>query len=73
MYNIKIRFTLDRKIKKLSTNLFVISKDLSKSLKIKDDTPIKREIDRLALYYIELCLNLKLDQNIEHLATFSII
>nr|WP_241217380.1 hypothetical protein [Bacteroides gallinarum] len=68
-----MRFTLDRKIKKLSTNLFVISKDLSKSLKIKDDTPIKREIDRLALYYIELCLSLKLDQNIEHLATFSII
>ncbi|WP_308756129.1 hypothetical protein [uncultured Bacteroides sp.] len=46
-----MRFTLDRKIKKLSTNLFVTSKDLSKSLKFKEDPPIKREIDKLVLYY----------------------
>ena len=62
-YNVKIRFTLDRKVKRLSTNLFITSKDLTKSLKFKEDTSIKREIDRLVLYYREQCLKLQLDRN----------
>ena len=36
---------------------------LTKSLKFKEDTSIKREIDRLVLYYREQCLKLQLDQN----------
>ena len=62
-YNVKIRFTLDRKIKRLSTNLFITSKDITKSLKFKEDTSIKRAIDRLVLYYREQCFKLQLDQN----------
>ena len=62
-YNVNIRFTLDRKVKRLSTNLFVTQQDLTKSLKFKEDTSIKREIDRLVLYYREQCLKLQLDQN----------
>lgn len=62
-YNVKIRFTLDRKVKRLSTNLFVTQQDLTKSLKFKEDTSIKREIDRLILYYREQCIKLQLDQN----------
>ena len=62
-YNVKIRFTLDRKVKRLSINLFVTQQDLTKSLKFKEDTSIKREIDRLVLYYREQCLKLQLDQN----------
>ena len=62
-YNVKIRFTLDRKVKRLSTNLFVTQQDLTKSLKFKEDTSIKREIDRLVLYYRKQCLKLQLDQN----------
>ena len=62
-YNVKIRFTLDRKVKRLSTNLFITSKDLTKSLKFKEDTSIKRTIDRLVLYYREQCFKLQLDQN----------
>ena len=62
-YNVKIRFTLDRKIKRLSSNLFITSKDLTKSLKFKEDTSIKRAIDRLVLYYREQCFKLQLDQN----------
>ena len=62
-YNVKIRFTLDRKVKRLSTNLFVTQQDQTKSLKFKEDTPIKREIDRLVLYYREQCLKLQLDRN----------
>ena len=62
-YNVKIRFTLDRKVKRLSTNLFVTQQDLTKSLKFKEDTSIKREVDRLVLYYREQRLKLQLDQN----------
>ena len=58
-YNVKIRFTLDRKVKRLSTNLFITSKDLTKSLKFKEDTSIKRAIDGLVLYYREQCFKLE--------------
>lgn len=44
-YNVKLRFTLNRKIKRLSTNLFVTPKDLTKDLKIKESAPIYREVD----------------------------
>ena len=43
--------------------MFVTQQDLTKSLKFKEDTPIKREIDRLVLYYREQCLKLQLDRN----------
>ena len=62
-YNVKMRFTLDRKVKRLSTNLFVTPQDLSKSFKFKENTPIKKEIDCLVLYYREQCEKLHLDQN----------
>ena len=62
-YNVKIRFTLDRKVKRLSTSLFVTSKELTKSFKFKEDTPIKKEIDNLLFYYKEQCCKLQLDQN----------
>ena len=42
-YNVKLRFTLDRKMRRLSTSLFVTSKDLTKELKIKQNSPIKRK------------------------------
>lgn len=62
-YNVKMRFTLDRKVKRLSTNLFVTPQDLTKSFKFKENTPIKKEIDCLVLYYREQCEKLHLDQN----------
>ncbi|WP_337560122.1 phage integrase SAM-like domain-containing protein [Phocaeicola plebeius] len=62
-YNVKMRFTLDRKVKRLSTNLFVTPQDLTKFFKFKENTPIKKEIDCLVLYYREQCEKLHLDQN----------
>lgn len=62
-YNVKMRFTLDRKVKRLSTNLFVTPQDLTKSFKFKENTPIKKEIDCLVLYYREQCEKFHLDQN----------
>lgn len=72
-YNVKIRFTLNRKVKRLSTSLFVTSKELTKSFKFKEDTPIKKEIDNLVLYYKEQCSKLQLDQTsytLEHIFDF---
>ena len=60
-YNIKVRFTLDRKFKRLSTNFFVTSKDLTKSLKLKEGTTVKREVDKLIQTYQEKCAKLQLD------------
>ena len=44
-YNVKIRFTLNRKVKRLSSSLFVSPKDLTKSGDFKKTTKIYKEID----------------------------
>lgn len=62
-YNVKLRFTLDRKFKRLSTSLFATSKDLTKSLKLKEGTPIKREVDNLVRTYQGICAKLQLEVN----------
>lgn len=62
-YNVKVRFTLDRKVKRLSTNLFVTQQDLTKSFKFKENTSIKKEIDSLVFYYREQCEKLHLDRS----------
>ena len=62
-YNVKVRFTLNRMVKRLSTSLFVTSKELTKSFKLKEDTLVKKEIDNLVYYYKEQCAKLQLDQN----------
>lgn len=62
-YNVKLRFTLDRKFKRLSTSLFATSKDLTKSLKLKEGTPIKREVDNLIRTYQGICAKLQLEVN----------
>lgn len=62
-YNVKLRFTLDRKFKRLSTSLFATSKDLTKSLKMKEGTPIKREVDNLVRTYQGICAKLQLEVN----------
>lgn len=62
-YNVKVRFTLERKFKRLSTNFFVTSKDLTKSLKLKEGTTVKREVDKLIQTYQEKCAKLQLEVN----------
>lgn len=60
-YNVKITFTLNRKVKRLATDLYVASTDLTKSLDFKENTSIKREIDNLVFYYQKLCSRLPID------------
>lgn len=62
-YNIKVRFTLDRMVKRLSSSLFATSKDLTKSFNLKEGTTVKREVDKLISTYQEKCAKLQLEVN----------
>ena len=62
-YNVKVCFTYKRKVKRLSTSLFVSANDLTKSLSFKDGTPIKRKIDKLVESYKDKCDKLQVDSN----------
>lgn len=59
-YNVKIRLTYNREIKRLSTHIFVRTEDLTKDFKLKNPKYIK-EADRLVRYYQELCATLPLE------------
>ena len=61
-YNVKIRMTYNREVKRLSTNIFVKQEDLTKSFKLKNPKFIK-EADTIIRYYQEVCARLQLDIN----------
>lgn len=50
-YNIKVRFTLNRKVKRLSTSLFIKPSDLTKTGNFKKGTAIYKEIEQLVTGY----------------------
>ena len=54
---------IDRKVKRLSTSLFATPKDLTKDLKIKQSSPLKREVDNLLRAYQEKCAKLQIELN----------
>ena len=62
-FTVRIRFTLDRKMKRLATSLFATPKDLTKDLKIKHSSPLKREVDNLVRAYQEKCAKLQIELN----------
>ena len=62
-YNVKLRFTLGRKIRRRATSLFVTPKDLTKELKIKSSSSVKREVDNLVRSYQEKCAALQIELN----------
>ena len=62
-YNVKLSFTYNRRVKRLSTSLFVSADDLTKTLSFKEGTPIKRKVDRLVDTYKEMCDKLQVDVN----------
>ena len=62
-YNVKLRFTLDRKMRRLATSLFVTTKDLSKDLKIRKSSPIRQEVDNLVRSYQKKCAKLQIELN----------
>lgn len=62
-YNVKLRFTLNRKVKRLSTSLFVKPTDLTKSGNFRKGTAILKEIDKLVYAYQEKCNSMQIDLN----------
>ena len=60
-YNVKVRFTKDKKVKRISTDLFATDADLTSDLKLKEDSMTKQEADRLVLHYRTLVNSLYLD------------
>ena len=60
-YNVKIRFTKDRVVKRISTDLFATNEDLTADSRLKEESVIKQEADRLVLHYRSLLTSLRLD------------
>lgn len=54
-YNVKLRFTLDRKVKRLSTSLFIKPSELTKTGNFKKGTKIFQEIEELTAAYQAKC------------------
>ena len=60
-YNVKVRFIKDKRVKRISTNLFATEADLTADLKLKEESVIKQEADRLILHYRMLFTSMHLD------------
>lgn len=60
-YNVKLRFTLNRRVKRLSTSLFVKPEDLTRSGSFKKNTPIVNDINSLVLAYQSKCNEMQID------------
>ena len=62
-YNVRIRFTKDRVVKRISTDLFAAKEDLTINFKLKEDSVIKQEAERLVLHYRMMFTALHLDSD----------
>lgn len=62
-YNIKLRFTLNRKVKRLSTSLFIKPEEMTKTGNFKKGTIIYKEIERLVAAYQAKCNAMQVDLN----------
>ena len=62
-FTIRLRFTLDRRMKRLSTSLFATQKDLTKDFKIKSSSHLKAKVERLIRDYQEKCSQLQVELN----------
>lgn len=62
-FTVRLRFTLNRKMKRLSTSLFATPKDLTKDFKIKSSSPLKQEVNNLIQNYQSKCAKLQIELN----------
>ena len=62
-YNVKVRFIKDKKVKRISTDLFVTGADLTADFKLKEDSMVKQEADRLVLHYRTMFNTMHLDSD----------
>ena len=50
-YNVKVRFIKDKKVKRISTDLFATDEDLTGDFKLKEESLVRQAADRLVLHY----------------------
>lgn len=62
-FTVRLRFTLNRRMKRLSTSLFATSKDLTKDLRIKQSSPLRQEVNDLIRCYQNKCAKLQIELN----------
>ena len=62
-FTVRLRFTLNRRMKRISTSLFATPNDLTKNYKIKASAPIKQDIDALIHSYYDKCAKLQIELN----------
>lgn len=60
-YNVKVRFIKDKKVKRVSTDLFATDSDLTSDLKLREESIVKQEADRLVLHYRTMVNSLHFD------------
>ena len=61
-YNVKIRITYQRRIRRISTSIFVTKDDLTKSFKLKNPRVVA-EADKLIKEYQSICSKLQVELN----------
>lgn len=62
-FTVRLRFTLNRRMKRISTSLFATSNDLTKDYKIKPSSLIKQDVDALIRGYYDKCAKLQIELN----------
>ena len=60
-YNVKIRFIKEKRVKRISTNLFATEDELNSKLLLKEDSFVKQQADRLILHYRKVLSSLNVD------------
>ena len=60
-YNVKIRFTKDKQVKRISTSLFVTKAELTDKFALKEGSLIKQEADRLIFHYRTMLTEMHLE------------
>ena len=60
-YNVKIRFIKEKRVKRISTNLFATEDELNSKLLLKEDSFVKQQADHLILHYRKVLSSLNID------------
>lgn len=62
-YSVRVRFTMDRMVKRISTNLFVTDSDLNKKGELKKNSKTFVELESLISDYRHKCNEMQIDTN----------
>ena len=69
-YNVKIRFIKEKRVKRISTNLFATEDELNSKLLLKEESFVKQQADRLILHYRKVLSSLNVHLTHQNLYSF---